>query len=410
VTTLRLAALAAGTAFALAAAPASAQLFARPPADVPQAVQGPDVAAVGVRVERLEGQIRTLTGQIEQLQNRNRQLEEQMKRFQQDVEFRFQEQGGRKPVAAPPAPAQTPAAAPGRRSSIESAPVAAPQAAAPQNASPQTPAPQVVAPQVAAAPSPSVRIDPSIKVDPSTLGPFAARAGATGMAGASGAARPGRNDAFDPAANPAAPGAPRPLGATRPSAPLSRAELAGAGAQSASVGAIIDEPGAGAPLDLANPRPVGAPPASEPRVIAAPAAAGGAPAFDAAPLDPARADYDHAMIAYRNGQYDTADALLRQFVQKHPADRMVADAVYFRGETLAQRGRNADAAEQFLKVTTDFSQSSRAPDAMLKLGQSLKAMGEKEQACATFAEIPRKHPRASGAVKGAEREMKRNAC
>lgn len=409
-TTLRLAMLAAGAALALASAPASAQLFGRPPADVPQVVQGPDVAAMGVRVERLEGQIRTLTGQIEQLQNRNRQLEEQMKRFQQDVEFRFQEQGGRKPAAAPTTPAP---AAPGRRSSIEAAPgaasqVASPQVASPQVAAPQVAAPQVAAPQVASAspPSPGVRIDPSIKVDPSTLGPFAARAGATGMSGAGAAVRPGRNDAFDPAANPAAPGAPRPLGATRPSAPLSRGELAGmAGAQSAAIGAIIDEPGVGAPLDLANPRPAG-----EPRVIAAPAAAGAAPAVDAAPLDPARADYDHAMIAYRNGQYDTADALLRQFVQKHPADRMVADAVYFRGETLAQRGRNADAAEQFLKVTTDFSQSSRAPDAMLKLGQSLKAMGEKEQACATFAEIPRKHPRASGAVKGAEREMKRNAC
>ena len=373
---IRAGALAGAMALALAASPATAQFFGRPPADVPQqAVAAPDVAGVSVRVERLEGQIRNLTGQIEQLQNRNRQLEDQLKRFQQDVEFRFQEQGGgaRKPAAAP-APAPT-----GRRSSVESSPL-------PPASSAATPS----APVIAATPS------PSIKVDPGTLGPFAAKPGASGS---STPARPGRGDAFDPSANPNAPGAPRQLGQTAPSAPLPRSAAAGPG----SIGSIIDEQDANAPMDLANPRlPANA---GEPRVIAAPdAASGGKPA------DPVRAEYDYALIAYRNGQYDTADALLRQFVQKHPGDKLVADATYHRGETLAQRGRHADAAEQYLKVTTDFSDSSRAPDAMLKLGQSLKAMGAKEQACATFAEIARKHPRATNAIKGAEREMKRSSC
>ncbi|QLP97332.1 MAG: tol-pal system protein YbgF [Rhodoblastus sp.] len=119
-----------------------------------------------------------------------------------------------------------------------------------------------------------------------------------------------------------------------------------------------------------------------------------------ATTDPVRAEYDYALIAFRNGQCDTADALLRQFVQKHPTDKLLADAIYYRGETLLQRGRHADAAEQYLKVTTDFGQSARAPDAMLKLGLSLRQMGAKEQACATFAEIARKHPRASSAIKG----------
>ena len=368
-TTLRLGALA--FALLLAAAPAQAQLFGRPPADVPQQMsQGGDLAGVAVRVERLESQIRNLTGQIEQLQNRNRQLEDQFKRFQQDVEFRFQEQGGAS--ARKPAPAATPAPAPasGRRSAVEAAPLA-PVAAAPTS----PPQPAASAP---GSPSP-------VKVDPGTLGPFAGKPAAPATARPG---KPGRGDAFDPAANPAAPGAPRQLGQSAPSAPIQRDGVA----------SIIEEDGAGAPMDLANPRPAG-----EPKVIAAPEAAG-------KPADPARADYDYAMIAYRNGQYDTADALLRQFVQRYPNDKLVADAVYNRGETLHQRGRHADAAEQYLKVTTDFGQSSRAPDAMLKLGMSLQAMGAKEQACATYAEISRKHPRASGALRGAEREMKRAGC
>lgn len=366
---IRLRSGAVALALLLAAAPAQAQFFGRPPADIPQQMaQGGDVAGVSVRVERLESQIRNLTGQIEQLQNRNRQLEEQMKRFQQDVDFRFQEQAG---GARKPAPATTPAPAPAapRRSSIEAAPIP-PVAAAP------------VATPAAPPPAPPA-VNPSIKVDPGTLGPFAGKPEAPAKPAAK-PAKPGRGDAFDPAANPGAPGAPRQLGQT-PATPI------GARAND-GVASIIEGEDANAPMDLAAPR-----------VIAAPEAA-------ARPADPARADYDYAMIAYRNGQYDTADALLRQFTQKYPTDKLLPEAIYTRGETLHQRGRHADAAEQYLKVTTDFGQSARAPDAMLRLGMSLQAMGAKEQACATYAELARKHPSATVARKAAERETKRAGC
>jgi len=64
-----------------------------------------------------------------------------------------------------------------------------------------------------------------------------------------------------------------------------------------------------------------------------------------------------------------------------------------------------------LKISTDYATSPRAPEAMLRLGESLQALGAKEQACATFSEVPRKYPNASAAVKaGAEREAKRAQC
>ncbi len=48
---------------------------------------------------------------------------------------------------------------------------------------------------------------------------------------------------------------------------------------------------------------------------------------------------------------------------------------------------------------------------MLRLGQSLNALGAREQACAAFAELSRKYPNASAGVKaGAEREIKRVQC
>lgn len=65
--------------------------------------------------------------------------------------------------------------------------------------------------------------------------------------------RPRRSDAFDPNADPNAPGAPRPLGTTAPSAPLVRESPAPLARQ---------QPAPGAPLELGKGPPVAPPPAA----------------------------------------------------------------------------------------------------------------------------------------------------
>ena len=84
------------------------------------------------------------------------------------------------------------------------------------------------------------------------------------------------------------------------------------------------------------------------------------------------------------------------FLQKNPHSRLIAPATYHLGESYYYQSRHREAAEQFLKIATDFSKSPVAPDAMVKLGVSLNALGAKEQACAFFSELPRKYPNASG--------------
>jgi tol-pal system protein YbgF len=215
-------------------------------------------------------------------------------------------------------------------------------------------------------------------------------------------ARKSRDQAFDPDAAPKTdPGQPKPLGS-----PAS---------------AQHDDPG-GAPMDLAGgrfrqpssgddtPAPtLRLPPRSattETASAASPAAATGA----ATPSTPREA-YDAALGLYRDKQYDEAEKSFSAFLQKNPKSRLAADATYYLGESFAQRGRSREAAEQYLKVSTDYSSSTRAPDAMLHLGISLRSLGAKEQACATFAEVTRKYPNAPAYVKsGAERESKRAQC
>ncbi len=377
------AALAFGLSLLAANAPASAQLFNRPPGAVPgggefQQAQGVDSAGLLVKVDRLENQVRNLNGQIEQMQFQMRRLEDQLRKFQQDVDFRFQEISGK------PAPRQTPpATTPQRRGDLNEAP---------------------------------------------------APTGRTAR----------RGDAFDPDAEPTAPGAPRRLGTLE--VPGQTARLSPRGGLPPAGDIMIDDEIAldngDAPLDLnprsqrnalpqprqtaavdpgfpTLPRVLPANPQVQQRSVQTPQGPIGAeiapPAGPAvAALPPATgpaAEYDAALVSYKAGQFEAAGDGLQEFLRKYPKDRRVSEAVFYLGESFAKRGRHREAAEQYLKVSTDFSKASRAPEAMVKLGMSLDKLGLKEQACATYGEVPRKFPNVSASLRtAAEREQKRNQC
>ena len=191
-----------------------------------------------------------------------------------------------------------------------------------------------------------------------------------------------RSDAFDPAAQPNAPGAPRALG------------IGPAPGLALPKGAINPNEG-GTPMDLAK---------------SVTTTAGGTIIANGAPATP-REEYDLAANFLKQGQYADAEAGFRSYLSKHPKDRLAPDATYYLGESFFQRSRPREAAEQFLKVSTDYPNSAKAPDSMLRLGLALRALDAKEQACATFQEIGRKYPNASTAVKrSAEREIAKNGC
>jgi tol-pal system protein YbgF len=213
-------------------------------------------------------------------------------------------------------------------------------------------------------------------------------------------AAPGRRrgDAFDPAQNPNAPGAPRALGGGQLPMPAE-----------APIGAPGGR-GAGEPLDLSNTggqrNPPGALPPQAPRSPGAGAALTTLPP-SATPKD----EFDLGIGYMQRKDYALAEETMRNFAQKYPSDPLMADSQYWLGESFFQRQLYRDAAESFLAVTTKFDKSAKAPDALLRLGQSLAALKEKEAACAALGEVTRKYPRASGGVKAAvDREQKRIKC
>jgi tol-pal system protein YbgF len=310
------------------------------------------------RIDRLEAALRELTGTVEQLQYRNQQLEQQLRALQDAS------QTGVRPSASPQPPS------PPRPTAQFSPPPAAPPPPAPVIATAPPPAPVEQEPP----PPPS--------------------------------GRSGRGDAFNPALSPTAPGAPRPLGsstsATEPPPPV------------AEVPAGPRQPGA--PLDLSSvsapPPPGGAAPggALPPPPPINPSGTGAMQAT----LPPGNSPKDEFDLAYgylQHKDYGPAADEFANFLRQYPSDRLAPEAQYWMGEALFQSQRYRDAAEAFLAVSTKYDTTARAPDALLRLGMSLAALGEKEAACASLGEVLRKYPRASVSVKqGVDREQKRAHC
>ena len=139
-------------------------------------------------------------------------------------------------------------------------------------------------------------------------------------------------------------------------------------------------------------------------------ASGGGTVIATAPKS-AREEFDIALAYLKQRAYEDAEKGFTRFLEKNPKNKLASDAIYYLGDSFYLRGRQREAAEQYLKISTQYADSPRAPAALLRLGQSLNALGAKEQACATYGEISRKYPDAPAMVKaGAEREVKRAQC
>jgi len=320
------------------------------------------------RIDRLEAAIRELTGTVEQLQYRNQQLEQQVQRLQQDAQGRTDEVAGRGGSRPPPAPSRP---GPG-------APYAPP--------APLPPA----APVIAAAPQvPPAPVEPQ---PPSNR----------------------RGDAFDPTINPNAPGVPRPLGSVPPVPPSAEQPPPYGRPQVAEAPAAPAPRQPGAPLDLStlSSRQNGAAPSGElpPPPPINQSATGAVPAT-LPPGATAKDEYDLGYGYILHKDYALAENTFRTFLRQYPSDRLAPEAQYWLGEALFQDQHFRDAAEAFLAVSTKYETTARAPDALLRLGMSLAAMGEKEAACASLGEVLRKYPRASLNVKqSVDREQKRAHC
>ncbi len=140
--------------------------------------------------------------------------------------------------------------------------------------------------------------------------------------------------------------------------------------------------------------------------------AGGRPNQQASAAPAAtRQGYDARSPRSTPANTPAAEAGFRDFIQANPRSRLVPAATYQLGESYFRRSQHREAAEQFLKVTTESASRASRRTRCLRLGMSLAALGAREQACATFARLGQRYPSASETVRnGVTREQRRARC
>lgn len=125
----------------------------------------------------------------------------------------------------------------------------------------------------------------------------------------------------------------------------------------------------------------------------------------------AQTAYDKAYNAMKKGDYKTAEAGFISFMKKYPKSDLVGNANYWLGETYYVRKQYEQAVGVFADGFTKYKNNSKAPDNLLKLGLSMKALKRNSDACTAFKELPNAFPKASDTVKKRARsEAQKLAC
>jgi tol-pal system protein YbgF len=163
-----------------------------------------------------------------------------------------------------------------------------------------------------------------------------------------------------------------------------------------------------APQQLGRPPGIlGQIPSNTPMPIPPPAAAGEGSAPPPA-AGPNHAQFDAAMNLLSKAQYDEARAAFRSFADANPQDPLASQAVYWVGDIAFVQKDYPNAARSFVEEIKKYGTSPRAPDSMLKLGQSLIALNQKPQGCTTLEALPGKYPQASPNILAQAKATRKN--
>lgn len=120
--------------------------------------------------------------------------------------------------------------------------------------------------------------------------------------------------------------------------------------------------------------------------------------------------YGNAYDSLLGRRFGAAEAGFKLFLDRHDRHALAGDAQYWLGETYYAQRDYKQAAQSFLKGYRSYPKGRKAPDTLLKLGMSLQHLGQKPQACSTFAEVAKQYPTAANIRNEAIKEMKRAGC
>ena len=120
--------------------------------------------------------------------------------------------------------------------------------------------------------------------------------------------------------------------------------------------------------------------------------------------------YNFARDLVFKGDYGRAELALKEFLTQRAGGSLAGNAQYWLGQIYFAEKKYLDATKTFLDGYNKYPDSSKAPAFLLKIGMSLNAIGEMEEACNSFAELQRKFPKSTESLKRRPIEEKKAQC
>lgn len=135
-----------------------------------------------------------------------------------------------------------------------------------------------------------------------------------------------------------------------------------------------------------------------------PSTSAAAPVPQAATASPdEQAAYEQALNVLREGRYADAAAAYRKFLQTYPNGRYADNAQYWLAETQYVTRQFPQALDEFGKVVNGYSNSVKAPDALLKMGYIHYELGDWKAARENLQAVKQRFPDSTAARLASER-------
>lgn len=116
--------------------------------------------------------------------------------------------------------------------------------------------------------------------------------------------------------------------------------------------------------------------------------------------------YRNALMLYGRGRTADARRTFQQVFDADPAGELADNALYWIGETWFAAGNYNEAMKYYRRVTTEFSEANKAPDALFKTALAYEKLSDLGVARTTLDEVIRRYPYSSAAA-SAKMELKR---
>ena len=165
-------------------------------------------------------------------------------------------------------------------------------------------------------------------------------------------------------------------------------------------------------LEQAAVRPAASAPASRPAADAPPqpAAPTAARAMPPRPSSLASADiadaYREALTLFAKGQNEEARRAFQHVFDADRAGDLADNALYWIGETYFAAANYNEALKYYRRVSTEYAESNKAPDALFKTAVTYEKLGDLGVAKNTLDEVIRRYPYSAPAA-AAKLELKR---